>query len=432
MILSYSLISSVILLFCYLAYRLFIAGTRQHAMNRRLLLVIYGASLIIPLVVLAVMLHTPEAASGIGNIEIGEITSEIANREPPSSHISTNLTSLLLKIYAGGMIATSIYFLFGLCMLWRITKKGERTQLGLYNLILVDDQYKFSPFSWRHFIVMSRSDYDEDGDMILLHEYAHLKLLHWSDLVLAYLTICIQWYNPAAWAMREELKAIHEYQADETVIESGVDTKQYQLLLVKRAVGSGYQSFANSLNHSKLQKRVTMMYEKKTSLRRKLFAFALIPAIGAGIAVTSIPSVAGVLESLASTSTATQATSDETPAPESKREIYTAVENIPEFPGGMEALMRYLSMNIRYPEEAQKADIQGRVIVKFVVNQDGSVSDAEVVKGVDESLDKEALRVVSSLPKWTPGTVNGKAVDCYFTLPINFRLQDDTPKEESK
>ncbi len=170
------------------------------------------------------------------------------------------------------------------------------------------------------------------------------------------------------------------------------------------------------------------MYEKKTSLRRKLFALALIPAIGAGIAVTAIPSVAGVLESMANTTVATQA---ETSAPETPREIYTAVENIPEYPGGMEALMRYLSMNIRYPEEAMKADIQGRVIVKFVVNQDGSVSDAEVVRGVDESLDKEALRIVSTLPKWTPGTVNGKPVDCYFNLPINFKLQDDTPKEQS-
>ncbi len=264
--------------------------------------------------------------------------------------------------------------------------------------------------------------------MILIHEYAQLRLLHWNDLILAYLAICIQWYNPAAWSMREELKAIHEYQADETVIESGVDTKQYQLLLLKRAVDSGYQSFANSLNHSKLQKRVTMMYEKKTSLRRKMFALALIPAIGAGIAVTSIPSVAGVLESMATTATTAKA---ETPATEPPRTIYTAAESIPEYPGGMEALMKYLSMNIRYPEEAMKADIQGRVIVKFVVNKDGSVSDAEVVKGVDESLDKEALRIVSTLPKWIPATVNGKAVDCYFSLPINFRLVDDTPKEQS-
>lgn len=431
MILSYSLVSSIILLFCCIAYRLLIAGTRQHAMNRRLLLIIYGVSLIIPFVVLAARLHSLEATSEIGKIEIGEITSEIANGVHTSSHISSNLTSLLLKIYAGGLIATSIYFIFGLCMLWRITRKGERTRIGLYNLILVDDNYKISPFSWRDFIVMRREDYEEDGDMILIHEYAHLKLLHWSDLVLAYLTICIQWYNPAAWAMREELKEIHEYQADETVIESGVDTKQYQLLLLKRAVGSGCQSFANSLNHSKLQKRVTMMYEKETPLRRKLFALALIPAIGAGIAVTSIPSVAGVLESMAHTSSATAANSSETAAPKKDKTVFVAVELQAEYPGGMAALMQFLVSNIKYPENAYKNGIQGRVIVKFVIEADGSVTNPEILKGVDADLDQEALRVVNSMPKWIPAKVNGKDVASYFTLPVNFRLKDDTPKEQS-
>ncbi|MBO5445603.1 MAG: energy transducer TonB [Muribaculaceae bacterium] len=110
------------------------------------------------------------------------------------------------------------------------------------------------------------------------------------------------------------------------------------------------------------------------------------------------------------------------PAPK-EEEIFVAVEQQAEFPGGMGALMKWLSNNIRYPEAAQQNDVQGRVIVKFVVEKDGSVSQAQIVKGVDKDLDKEALRVVNKMPKWQAGKNNGVAVRSYFTLPVNFRLQ---------
>ena len=110
------------------------------------------------------------------------------------------------------------------------------------------------------------------------------------------------------------------------------------------------------------------------------------------------------------------------PAPK-EDEIFVAVEQQAEFPGGMAALMKWLSNNIRYPEAAQQNDVQGRVIVKFVVEKDGSVSQAQIVKGVDKDLDKEALRVVNKMPKWQAGKNNGVAVRSYFTLPVNFRLQ---------
>ncbi len=111
------------------------------------------------------------------------------------------------------------------------------------------------------------------------------------------------------------------------------------------------------------------------------------------------------------------------PVKPKEEEIFVAVEQQAEFPGGMPALMKWLSNNIRYPEAAQQNDVQGRVIVKFVVEKDGSVSQAQIVKGVDKDLDKEALRVVNKMPKWQAGKNNGVAVRSYFTLPVNFRLQ---------
>lgn len=113
---------------------------------------------------------------------------------------------------------------------------------------------------------------------------------------------------------------------------------------------------------------------------------------------------------------------EEKPAPK-EDEIFVAVEQQAEFPGGMAALMKWLSNNIRYPEAAQQNDVQGRVVVKFVVEKDGSVSQAQIVKGVDKDLDKEALRVVNKMPKWQAGKNNGVAVRSYFTLPVSFKLQ---------
>ena len=115
------------------------------------------------------------------------------------------------------------------------------------------------------------------------------------------------------------------------------------------------------------------------------------------------------------------------PEPEVKHkeeEIFVAVEQQAEFPGGQAALMKWLSNNIRYPEAAQQNDIQGRVVVKFVVEKDGSTGSASVVKGVDKDLDREALRVVKKMPRWQPGKNNGVAVRSYFTLPVTFRLQN--------
>lgn len=113
------------------------------------------------------------------------------------------------------------------------------------------------------------------------------------------------------------------------------------------------------------------------------------------------------------------------------KDVYTAVEEMAEFPGGMPGLMNFLSKTIRYPKEAFDANVQGRVIVKFVVNKDGSISDATVVKGVSKELDEEAIRVVTLMPKWTPGKAGGKAVSSYFTVPINFKLQVEKKAEEA-
>ena len=111
------------------------------------------------------------------------------------------------------------------------------------------------------------------------------------------------------------------------------------------------------------------------------------------------------------------------PVKEEETKVFDVVEQMPSFPGGPSALMQYLSSNIKYPVVAEENGVQGRVVCTFVVEKDGSITDVRVVKSVDPSLDKEAVRVVKSMPKWIPGKQNGSAVRVKYTVPVTFKLQ---------
>lgn len=437
MIVSYSIISAVVLLCGYLVYKIFLADKHQHAFNRMVILSLYVLSLILPFFVIwwlgdlsSIYRSGSGNAQGIGLLAIDPNDLQGGNAMMTSSHLkglSATTVTLITVGYLAGLAVLLLYSLAGAVTLYRYMSRGEEMTVDGYRLKIIDRQ-DISPFSWRQSVVISRKDLEESGDMILTHECRHIKLRHWSDMVLAQIVICIQWFNPAAWALRRELKVIHEYQADEAVLESGADPKEYQMLLVRKAAGPHLQIFADGLSHSKLKKRVTMMYKQKTSFAHRLGALLIVPAVAAGCALTAIPSVAGVLESFAETPAVSEAQ-----APAAKdREVYTAVEEMAEFPGGMTELMKFLSSNIRYPEEAFKQDIQGRVIVRFVVEKDGSIGDISILKGVDPMLDKEALRVVEEMPKWKPGKVKGEPVASFFNLPVSFKItstgKEDTPK----
>ena len=278
--------------------------------------------------------------------------------------------------------------------------------------------------------------------MISVHELQHLRLCHWVDLLVAQIVGIFMWYNPAAWLMREELKAVHEYQADSAVIESGVAPREYQMLLIKKAVGARFPSLANSLNHSKLKKRITMMYNSKTSSSRRIRGLVLVPALVAALAVTDLPLVASVLDSASSASVTIGKVSEkpadvQSVAPAdgaaSDGNVYSTAEVAPQYPGGPQAMMEYLYQNVKYPEEAMKENIEGRVVVQFVVTKTGEIGDVNIVKGVAPSLDEEAIRVVRGMARFTPGKVGGENVAVWYTLPIAFKIPDyDTKTDASK
>ena len=499
---AYSLSSSLLLAVMYMAYKWMLASERQHAFNRVILWSIYIVALTaVPLAGAIPSLLRPEPQELIPLVEIDMSdlavlpVDGLSGLPDPTGHtIGHTIARILLITYLVGVVAVTLHTLMVALRLAMIVRQGESLVIGGRRVRLISST-SIAPFSVMNVIVMSRRDFAEAGPMILAHECCHVRLRHWIDLLMAQLVAIFQWYNPASWLMREEMKAVHEYQADAGVIASGADVKQYQMLLIKKAVGARFPSLANSLNHSKLKKRITMMYNSRTSRVRRLRALAIIPALGTALFVTNLPAVADVLDTasraslvipdskvtqnpaneqlpasdlpapaqagtpataanpdstveVVSVSTMPSKNLDEvtvvahsgcaptkpstpktdktrqaTPATTSGDRVYDVVEHRPKYSGGEEALFRYIAENVRYPEDARRDSIQGRVILRFVVTPEGKVSNPTILRGVSPSIDAEAIRVVSAIPeRFIPGTVGGEPVSVNYHLPIVFKL----------
>lgn len=278
-----------------------------------------------------------------------------------------------------------------------------------------------SPFSFLNYIFINETLYgEEERRKIIEHELVHIKQLHTFDLILLELLTIIQWFNPFAWLYRRSVLEIHEYLADEEVLNNGVNPSFYQTLLLNLQLGREFFAPASNFNKSLTLKRIKMMTTIKPSEWKKTRFIILFPLLVALVlmytkneeeqsAMTEDPGVEITPPAIAP------------PFTEEGEEIFFIVEEMPDFQnGGPDAFRDYISKSLRYPENARENNIEGRVFVQFVVKADGSVDEAKIVRGVDPDLDEEALRVVRSSQKWTPGRQRGQAVNVAFTFPINF------------
>lgn len=421
-ILVYSMVSSVVLTAMYAVYKLALAAENQHGYNRAVLWLIYVAALSLPAVASAVAgLSWRGMAEPLdGVFDVGLPTASMTDGAEAWPGVVTAI-NIIGGIYFAGMAIAGLIMVGTIARLAMLIGSGQRYDYGTMTVI-VHDGRQIAPFSWRRYIVMNRADFEESCDVILVHESCHAASHHWIDLIMAQLVIVFQWYNPTAWLMREEFKSVHEYQADAAVIASGSDIKQYQMLLIKKAVGGRFQSLANSLNHSNLKKRITMMYKSKSTLGRRFRALALAPAALMAVAVVNIPAVASALTTVSRTLDADKVTKNAANGQTDPEKVYEAVDVNPEYPGGVYELMKFVAENLRYPEKAMADSVQGRVVVKFVVNREGKVVSPEILHSVSPEIDEEALRVVSLLEGFTPGTIGGEPVNVSYALPLTFRL----------
>ena len=443
--LTYDLKVAVLIAVFYMFYRLMLAHETFHRVNRMVLLLTAIASFVLPLCVITI--HKTVTIQQSAQVAIGEFQPAAVVDEASAMPLWQIALPILFII---GMVATLAHTLWSLFKIIRIIRQSELYPQADGTTICVTGNASLAPFSWMHYIVMNRSDYETQNAAILTHERGHIRLHHSWDLLLVDTLTALQWFNPAMWMLRSDLRAIHEYEADGEVLSQGINARQYQYLLITKAAGIGGYSLANGISHSTLKNRINMMLHTKSSRRSLLKLLALIPIVAIALAVNAEKVVdvrydgpqkqitkkgrknatinMGDNKTIVVVETdETKAETPETPTAEGTFEpvhgdVFDVVEEMPQYPGGAEALLEFLNQNVQYPEEAEKAGIQGRVIATFVVEKDGSVSNAKVVKSVDPLLDAEALRVISAMPKWKPGKQNGKVVRVKYTVPLSFRF----------
>ncbi|HCN12987.1 M56 family metallopeptidase [Alistipes sp.] len=275
----YSLETGACLAGFYLFFKLLLSRETFHWLNRMLILAATAASFALPVCVVTRYRVLP-AALGPAQ-DAAALPSDTALAEAAAQGPVWWQTAAGVLLLAGAAV-TLAAMLRSLWCVRRVLREGRRERLDDGAWLVVAER-EIAPFSWGRHIVVSRRDLEENGRAILTHERAHVRLHHSHDLLATDLAGCFQWFNPAMWLLRRELRALHEYEADAAVLDSGVDARTYQLLLIKKAAGERWYSVANSFNHSKLKSRITMMLQKRSSRWAAAKALLVLPLAGVAL-----------------------------------------------------------------------------------------------------------------------------------------------------
>ena len=345
--------------------------------------------------------------------------------------------TVLLGVYLAGMAGTLALYGVSAWKMGRLIRKGKAEEREGCRLVLLDED--IPSFSWGRKVVMSRKDLAENP-AIFTHERMHVQCHHSVDMILFLPLQLLLWWNPLVWITREELRLLHEYEADEGVIQNGIDATQYQLLLVRKAVGEHRFTLASGFQHAQLKNRIAMMLSTSSSRWMRYAYLAILPVLAVFMYACN-PTKNNKIPAPTAEEVQTEAPAPEVQqvAPETvqvtlpeteetlkgKKEIpFQLVEVKPGFNGGdANEFSKWVNSQLKYPEQAKKDEIQGRVTLQFTVGADGVVRDVKVLRGAHELLDAEALRVVSASPKWEPGQQEGKPVAVTYTFPVIFQLR---------
>lgn len=419
---TYSLSCGIILAVLYGLYFLTTKHTTLFGFNRRMLLTIMAFSMAAPLLTLNGGVNSAVKLTGLTLPEF-EVTLTVANL--PDTGTSSPI-DILATIYLWGLVATALWTIANLAFISYICLTSHTAKIG-NSVVRIHTRSGLSPFSWGGMIFIPKEmldDNDRDIAITLAHESSHCRRRHWLDLLAANAVVIINWYNPCAWLMLRELIGVHEFEADRDTLSMCDDPAEYQLLLIKKTAGSRFHAFADSLNHSSLKKRITMMMKNQTKSRARLRALAMLPVMAAALCVSNVSCASSADDKNAETEVSAETAN-------TAEEVIGTVEipeDLPEFEGGMEKLYVLIAENIRYPEDAIKDGIEGKVVVRITVGIDGEIKDPEAIKSVCPSLDKEAVRTILKIKenggRFTPATDEaGNPVETTYALPISFKLK---------
>ena len=455
-------------------YRLTVSRDTFFGLRRLTLWLIYAVALMVPALNLEYWVRDTPTMASMANVYADTFYPVVVVKAQAPS---ITWMDMLLGIYWAGVAVLSlrlVWQLFSIIRLAVISRKQEMEGITVHLLI-----GEGSPFSFFRWVFMYPSTLEgKQLHEVMVHECTHVSDLHSLDTLFSELFSIACWFNPFAWLMKQEVRMNLEYLADESVLSDGNARKSYQYHLLGLAYRQPKDStkIANNFNLLPLKKRIKMMNKRRTSEIGKAKYLLFAPLAGALLMVSNIESVAreigeqipevaevqqkaeqalnadvavvnpmakDAVEMMNPSETAemkaaeaaelakaeAKASDATAPADTTKNVVYDVTETMPQFPGGQGVMMKYLAANIKYPASAVKAKKQGRVIIAFVIQKDGSVTNARIVKSVDPELDAEALRIVKAMPNWTPGTQDGKPVNVRYTIPVIFSLykEDVTP-----
>ena len=497
---AYLLKVNVAFVLFYAFYRLFFYKDTFFKLRRAILLAFFGLALFYPLLNIQDWVRQQEPIADVIYMYSAMLPEATAKADAAASVDWYGWLLGSLGFIYWGIVA----FLCGRCLvqlssiLW-LAHTSERVvihETPVYAL-----RKAAGPFSFFRMVFLHpESHSDKETDEILTHECTHVSQWHSIDVILSEMMCMACWFNPFVWLLKREVRHNLEYLADNTVIQSGYDSKSYQYHLLGLAHHQSVTTLYNSFNVLHLKNRIMMMNKKRSPgiVRTKYLIF--IPLVGILMLLSNIEAVARLTVRLANEATvsnamvtATGILVDETGQPligasvvvkggkertitdrkgafslevpanailrcsyqgresqevlaadmtnnthlslssksrEMNEQVFTVVEKMPSFPGGDAELLKYIATNIKYPKESQDNGEQGRVICSFIVGRDGSVNNPEVLRGVTPLLNEEAVRVINTMPRWNPGMQRGKAVAVKYTVPITFRLK--SPVEEAK
>ncbi|MCB2207932.1 MAG: M56 family metallopeptidase [Bacteroidetes bacterium] len=412
----YLIKSSLSLTILFISYELFFRKEAYFNFSRYFLLFTVLVVIILPFIpynatqvvsVASIQLSEVIIRSGIPSFTLDEVV--INSREPSANFIEYSSSyTILFIIYLAGVLFKSLQFTFRLWQIRRLVSRSETLASdGLIFVLIKKGSPTFSFLKWV-FIDRELFKQKEEIEGIISHEKIHSQQGHTYDLIFAEILTIIQWFNPLAYLLKKQIKENHEYITDLEVIENSQSLEAYQLLLAHHSSSIKPNVLTHNFSYSLLKRRLLMMKKSKHPLR---FALGML-----FIAATMV-----VIFFACSSPDKKQID----PAEESGNEteaVFTVVEVMPEYPGGMEALIEYLGSNIKYPEQAKEEGIEGKVFVNFIVEKDGSIGETKVLRGIGGGCDEEAVRVISQMTDWTPGTQGGEAVRVSYNLPINFKL----------
>ena len=268
--------SALCLVALYIIYKATMSHETLHRLNRVTLLAMVVLSAVLPMCRIEIVREVDAVLTPIVDEE--SVVAVATNAAPETVDYRTIMEDALVVIFLIGAAFMVVRLAMSWLSVWRVVRSGEHEELGEGVRLTVVEKLS-SPFSWFRHVVVSRTDMGENRDLILEHELAHVRFGHSWDVLFVDWALIVWWFNPAMWLLRRELQSLHEYQADDAVLNRGIDAKTYQLLLIKRAVGSRLHSVANCLNHSNLKNRITMMCRKQSSKWQSAKLLLILPMV---------------------------------------------------------------------------------------------------------------------------------------------------------